>query len=65
MTALLLLFLAKCHALRVLLQVMNEAHVDSVLLLAVPFHEDAGFNFGQQTITQEIQVRVSIAIHKD
>lgn len=37
-------------------QIMNEAHVDSVMLLAVPFHEDAIFDFGKQTITQEIQV---------
>ena len=35
---------------------MNEAHVNSVMLLAVPFHKDAIFDFGKQTITQEIQV---------
>jgi hypothetical protein len=35
---------------------MNESHVDSVLLLAVPFHQDADFDFGKQTITQDIQV---------
>ncbi|XP_023329507.1 atypical kinase COQ8B, mitochondrial isoform X2 [Eurytemora carolleeae] len=34
---------------------MNEAHVNSVMLLAVPFHNDAIFDFGKQTITQEIQ----------
>jgi hypothetical protein len=39
---------------------MNEAHVNSVLLLAVPFHEDADFDFGKQTITQEIQVSTEI-----
>ena len=37
-------------------KVMNEAHVNSVMLLAVPFHKDAIFDFGKQTITQEIQV---------
>jgi hypothetical protein len=38
---------------------MNESHVDSVLLLAVPFHQDADFDFGKQTITQDIQVFLS------
>jgi hypothetical protein len=38
---------------------MNESHVDSVLLLAVPFHQDADFDFGKQTITQDIQVVLS------
>jgi hypothetical protein len=41
------------------LQVMNESHVDSVLLLAVPFHQDADFDFGKQTITQDIQVQTN------
>jgi len=36
-------------------QVMNDAHVDSVMLLAVPFHENGPYNFGNQTITHEIQ----------
>jgi len=36
-------------------QVMNDAHVDSVMLLAVPFHENKPYNFGQQRITHEIQ----------
>jgi hypothetical protein len=39
---------------------MNESHVDSVLLLAVPFHQDADFDFGKQTITQDIQVYLSL-----
>ena len=34
---------------------MNDAHVDSVMLLAVPFHENKVYNFGQQRITHEIQ----------
>jgi len=34
---------------------MNEAHVESVMLLARPFHENKNFNFGNQTITSEIQ----------
>jgi hypothetical protein len=38
---------------------MNESHVDSVMLLAVPFHQDADFDFGKQTITQDIQVFLS------
>jgi hypothetical protein len=36
---------------------MNESHVNSVLLLAAPFHQDVEFDFGKQTITQEIQVK--------
>jgi len=36
-------------------KVMNDAHVDSVMLLAVPFHENKVYNFGQQRITHEIQ----------
>eukprot|EP00092_Neocalanus_flemingeri_P024897 GFUD01027001.1.p1 GENE.GFUD01027001.1~~GFUD01027001.1.p1 ORF type:complete len:376 (-),score=74.43 GFUD01027001.1:111-1238(-) len=36
-------------------QVMNDAHVDSVMLLAVPFHENSPYNFGQQRITRDIQ----------
>ena len=43
-------------------KVMNEAHVDSVMLLAVPFHEDSIFDFGKQTITQEIQVHFNLII---
>jgi hypothetical protein len=27
------------------LQVMNDSHVDSVLMLAVPFYQDADFDF--------------------
>jgi len=34
---------------------MNKAHIDSVMLLATPFHHNEEFNFGKQTITQEIQ----------
>merc|ERR1719348_1351086 len=33
-------------------QAMNDAHIDSVMLLAVPFHENKPFNFGNQKITQ-------------
>jgi len=36
-------------------KLMNDAHVDSVMLLAVPFHEDKPYNFGQQRITHDIQ----------
>ena len=43
---------------------MNEAHVNSVMLLAVPFHNDAIFDFGKQTITQEIQVAWDFLFHQ-
>ena len=43
-------------------KVMNEAHVDSVMLLAVPFHENKVFNFGSQKITHEIQELSSIML---
>jgi len=36
-------------------KLMKDAHVDSVMLLAVPFHNDKEFDFGKQTITHEIQ----------
>jgi len=36
-------------------RVMKEAHVESVLLLAAPFHNDTTFDFGKQTITHQIQ----------
>ena len=34
---------------------MNDAHIESVMLLAVPFHENKPFDFGKQRITHEIQ----------
>ena len=43
-------------------QAMNDAHVDSVMLLAVPFQENSSFNFGSQKITQEIQEKTSIML---
>ena len=43
---------------------MNEAHVDSVMLLAKPFHENKNFNFGDQTITQEIQALSGVMIRE-
>ena len=43
---------------------MNEAHVDSVMLLAKPFHENKTFNFGDQTITQEIQALSAVMIRE-
>ena len=43
-------------------QVMNDAHVDSVMLLAVPFHENKRYNFGDQTITREIQDKTSVML---
>ena len=39
---------------------MNSAHVTSVMLLARPFQRDEQFDFGKQTITQEIQVMRSV-----
>ena len=41
---------------------MNNAHIDSVMLLAKPFQEDAIFDFGVQTITQEMQDLVGIML---
>ena len=41
---------------------MNEAHVDSVMLLAVPFHENKDYNFGSQRITHDIQNLSSIML---
>jgi len=43
---------------------MNDAHVDSVMLLAVPFQENKSFNFGFQTITQEIQEKTTIMLRE-
>ena len=43
---------------------MNEAHVDSVMLLARPFHENRKFSFGDQTITQEIQELSGVMIRE-
>ena len=43
---------------------MNEAHVDSVMLLARPFHENVKFSFGEQTITQEIQEKTGVMIRE-
>ena len=43
-------------------QIMNDAHVDSVMLLAVPFHENKPYNFGDQTITREIQDKTSVML---
>ena len=43
---------------------MNEAHVDSVMLLAKPFHENKRFNFGNQTITQDIQALTGTMIRE-
>ena len=37
-------------------KIMNDAHMDSVMLLAAPFHKDEEFDFGKQTITHDIQV---------
>ena len=37
-------------------KLMNDAHVDSVMLLAVPFHKNEPYDFGRQTITHDIQV---------
>jgi len=36
-------------------KIMNDAHIESVMLLAVPFHENKPFDFGKQRITHEIQ----------
>merc|ERR1719334_407648 len=36
-------------------KIMNDAHVDSVMLLAKPFHDNSNFDFGNQKITHEIQ----------
>ena len=41
---------------------MNNAHIDSVMLLAKPFQEDAIFDFGVQTITHEMQDLVGIML---
>ena len=41
---------------------MNEAHIDSVMLLAVPFHEDGVYNFGRQKITEDIQDKTAVML---
>ena len=43
---------------------MNDAHVESVMLLARPFHEDKNFNFGKQTITSEIQALSGVMLRE-
>ena len=43
---------------------MNEAHVESVMLLARPFHENKNFNFGKQTITSEIQALSGVMLRE-
>ena len=43
-------------------QTMNDAHIDSVMLLAVPFHHNQPFNFGQQKITQQIQDKTAVML---
>ena len=43
---------------------MNDAHVESVMLLARPFHEDKNFNFGRQTITSEIQALSGVMLRE-
>jgi len=43
---------------------MNDAHVESVMLLARPFHEDKNFNFGNQTITSEIQALSGVMLRE-
>ena len=43
-------------------QAMNDAHIDSVMLLAVPFHENKPFNFGQQRITHDIQDKTAVML---
>ena len=43
---------------------MNEAHVESVMLLARPFHENKNFNFGNQTITSEIQALSGVMLRE-
>ena len=43
---------------------MNEAHVESVMLLARPFHENKNFNFGKQTITSEIQALSEVMLRE-
>jgi len=43
-------------------KVMNEAHIDSVMLLATPFHTDTPFHFGAQKITSQIQELSSVML---
>ena len=43
-------------------QAMNDAHIDSVMLLAVPFHQNKPFNFGNQKITQDIQDKTAVML---
>merc|ERR1712059_19510 len=45
-------------------KVMNEAHIDSVMLLAAPFHENKTYNFGNQSITHDIQDLTSIMLRE-
>ena len=43
---------------------MEEAHVQSVLLLARPFHREGSFCFASQTITAEIQALSSVMLRE-
>ena len=43
---------------------MNEAHVESVMLLARPFHRQGAFCFASQTITAEIQALSSVMLRE-
>lgn len=43
---------------------MNSAHVESVMLLAKPFHKDQKFDFGKQTITSEIQELTGVMLRE-
>lgn len=43
-------------------QVMNEAHVESVMILAEPFREDRVFDFGTQRTTARMQDLVPVML---
>ena len=41
---------------------MNDTHIDSVMFLAVPFHENKPFNFDNQKTTQDIQDKTVVML---
>lgn len=43
-------------------EVMNEAHVDSVMILGQCFREDAPYDFGRQRTTQRMQELVPVML---
>lgn len=46
----------------VFVQVMREAHIDTVMVLGEPFASVVPFNFGTQTITQKLNNLVPIVL---